>query len=125
MQVKGPAGQPRPVPRCPIKRAAGVLGDRWTLLILRKATAGMTRFDDFRSGLGIADNILSGRLGRLVDAGLMTKVPYRGTGRRRHEYQLTSAGADVLPLLHELCAWGQSHPEPGQNAWLRPQRPAP
>jgi hypothetical protein len=60
--------------------AAGVLGDRWTLLILRKATAGMTRFDDFRSGLGIA-----------VDAGLMTKVPYRGS----------------------------------QNAWLRPQRPAP
>ena len=93
-----------------------MLGDRWTLLILRNATVGMTRFEEFKSDLGIADNILSTRLGRLVDAGLMTKVPYRDNGRSRHEYRLTSAGADVLPLLHALCAWGQRHTEPGQPA---------
>ncbi len=116
MQAKEPAIRPRPAPPCPIGRAADVLGDRWTLLILRDATLGTTRFDDFKSGLGIADNILSARLGRLVDAGLMARVPYRDNGRSRLEYRLTSAGADVLPLLHALAAWGQRHTEPGQAA---------
>lgn len=114
MQAKEPGAAPGLAPPCPIGRAADVLGDRWTLLILRNATVGMTRFEEFKSDLGIADNILSTRLGRLVNAGLMTKVPYRDNGRSRHEYRLTSAGADVLPLLHALCAWGQRHTEPGQ-----------
>jgi DNA-binding HxlR family transcriptional regulator len=114
MQAKESAAEPRLAPPCPIGRAADVLGDRWTLLILRNATVGMTRFDDFKSDLGIADNILSARLGRLVDAGLMTKAPYHDNGRRRHEYRLTSPGADVLPLLHALCAWGQRHTEPAE-----------
>jgi DNA-binding HxlR family transcriptional regulator len=116
MQVKESATPPRPAPPCPIGRAADVLGDRWTLLILRNATVGVTRFEDFRSDLGIADNILSARLGRLVDAGLMIKVPYRDNGRTRHEYRLTGAGADALPLLHALAAWGQRHTEPAQPA---------
>lgn len=116
MQVKKSAAGPRVAPPCPIGRAADVLGDRWTLLILRNATVGTTRFDDFKSDLGIADNILSTRLSRLVDAGLLTKVPYDDNGRRRHEYRLTGAGADVLPLLHALCTWGQRHTEPGQPA---------
>ena len=114
MKAKGPGAEPRVAPPCLIGRAADVLGDRWTLLILRNATVGTTRFDDFKSELGIADNILSARLGRLVDSGLMTKVPYRDNGRMRHEYRLTSAGADVLPLLHALAAWGKRHTEPGQ-----------
>jgi DNA-binding HxlR family transcriptional regulator len=114
MKAKDPATQPTQAPPCPIGRATDVLGDRWTLLILRNATVGMTRFEEFKSDLGIADNILSTRLGRLVEAGLMTKVPYRDNGRQRHEYRLTSAGADVLPLLHALCAWGQRYTEPGQ-----------
>ena len=80
------------------------VGDRWTLLILRNANLGTTRFDDFRSELGIADNILSARLARLVQAGLLTRLPYRGTGRTRHEYRLTTAGADMLPVLHALAA---------------------
>jgi DNA-binding HxlR family transcriptional regulator len=116
MQAKEPATQSRPAPPCPIGRAADLLGDRWTLLILRNATVGTTRFDDFKSDLGIADNILSARLGRLVDAGLMTKVPYRDNGRGRYEYRLTDAGADVLPLLHALAAWGQRHTEPSEPA---------
>src|SRR6185437_6288682 len=99
MQAREPAAEPRRAPPCPIGRAADVLGDRWTLLILRNATVGMTRFDEFKSDLGIADNVLSTRLGRLVDAGLLTKAPYRHEGRTRYEYRLTEAGADVLPLL--------------------------
>ena len=116
MQARGQAPEPRQAPPCPIGRAAELLGDRWTLLILRNATVGMTRFDEFKSDLGIADNILSTRLGRLVDAGVLTKVPYRDNGRGRHEYRLTESGADVLPLLHALSRWGQRYTEPDAPA---------
>ncbi|MFC7641932.1 winged helix-turn-helix transcriptional regulator [Streptosporangium lutulentum] len=68
-----------PVP-CPIGRAVGLLGERWTLLILRNANLGTTRFDAFRAELGVADNILSNRLARLVEAGLLARVPYRDGG---------------------------------------------
>jgi DNA-binding HxlR family transcriptional regulator len=107
---------PRADSPCPIARAADVLGDRWTLLILRNATLGMTRFDEFKSDLGIADNILSGRLARLVRGGLLTKVPYRDQGRTRREYRLTPAGADLLPILHALAEWGRDHTEPAEPA---------
>jgi DNA-binding HxlR family transcriptional regulator len=96
---------------CPMGRAIDVLGDRWTLLILRNATLGVTRFEGFRSELGIADNILSNRLARLVDAGVLARVPYRDQRRTRHEYRLTTAGADVLGVLHALAGWGQDHTE--------------
>jgi DNA-binding HxlR family transcriptional regulator len=101
---------------CPIARAADVLGDRWTLLIMRNATLGTTRFDDFRADLGIADNVLSTRLARLVETGLLAKVPYRDGGRTRHEYRLTTAGADLLPILHTLADWGQRHTTPAEPA---------
>jgi DNA-binding HxlR family transcriptional regulator len=101
---------------CPVGRAIDVLGERWTLLILRNATMGVTRFDDFRAGLGIADNILSNRLARLVDAGLLVRMPYRDRRRTRHEYRLTTAGADVLGVLHALAGWGQEHTEPSRPA---------
>ena len=94
---------------CPIARAADVLGEPWTLLILRNATAGTTRFEDFRTQLGIADNVLTTRLAKLVDRGLLTKLPYRDGGRTRHEYRLTQAGSDALPVLHALGTWGHSH----------------
>jgi DNA-binding HxlR family transcriptional regulator len=97
---------------CPIGRAIDVLGDRWILLILRNATMGVTRFDGFRAGLGIADNILSNRLARLVDAGLLVRMPYRDHRRTRHEYRLTTAGADALDVLHALAGWGQEHTQP-------------
>jgi DNA-binding HxlR family transcriptional regulator len=95
-------------------RAIDVLGDRWTLLILRNATMGVTRFEDFRAELGIADNILSNRLARLVDAGVLVRVPYRDRQRTRHEYRLTTAGADVLGVLHALAGWGQEHTVPSR-----------
>ncbi|MFI5613049.1 winged helix-turn-helix transcriptional regulator [Amycolatopsis sp. NPDC051903] len=94
---------------CPIARAVDVLGEPWTLLILRNATTGTTRFDDFRAELGIADNVLSTRLAKLTEAGLLARVPYRDGGRTRHEYRLTQAGADALPVLLTLAAWGDEH----------------
>lgn len=101
--------------RCPIGRAIDVLGDRWTLLILRNATMGVRRFDDFRAELGIADNILSNRLSRLVDAGVLVRVPYRDRRRMRHEYRLTTAGADAVRVLHALAGWGEDHTEPSRR----------
>jgi DNA-binding HxlR family transcriptional regulator len=101
---------------CPIGRAGDLLGDRWTLLILRDATAGITRFDAFRENLGIADNILSARLARLVEAGVLVKAPYRDGNRTRHEYRLTQAGADLLPMLRALADWGTRHTSPATEA---------
>ncbi|WP_326568692.1 helix-turn-helix domain-containing protein [Amycolatopsis rhabdoformis] len=94
---------------CPIARGADVLGEPWTLVILRDAHLGTTRFDDFRSHLGIADNVLASRLARMVETGLMTRVPYRDGGRTREEYRLTQAGADTLPVIHALGAWGDTY----------------
>jgi DNA-binding HxlR family transcriptional regulator len=101
---------------CPIGRAGEVLGDRWTLLILRDATAGITRFDAFRESLGIADNILSARLRRLIEAGVLVKVPYHDGSRTRYEYRLTRAGADLLPVLRALADWGGRHTKPAAAA---------
>ena len=100
---------------CPIGRAAELIGDRWTLLILRHATLGVTRFDELRGALGIADNILSNRLARLVENGLLAKVPYRDERRTRHEYRLTQAGADTFPVLSALAAWGTEHTRPARG----------
>jgi DNA-binding HxlR family transcriptional regulator len=99
---------------CPIGRAAELLGDRWMLLILRHATMGVTRFDEFRTELGIADNILSGRLTRLTANGMLVRVPYRDERRTRHEYRLTRAGADTYPVLSALAVWGTEHTRPVQ-----------
>ncbi|MCI2417452.1 helix-turn-helix transcriptional regulator [Saccharopolyspora sp. K220] len=95
---------------CPIGRAVDVLGDPWTLLILRQAMTGCTRYDEFRNTIGISDNILSVRLKRLLAAGLLIQVPYRADGgRTRQEYRLTEAGANTLPVLHALAEWGHAH----------------
>jgi DNA-binding HxlR family transcriptional regulator len=97
---------------CPIGRAGELLGDRWTLLILRDANGGIRRFDDFQANLGIADNILAARLRHLVEAGLLVKVPYRDGNRTRQEYRLTQAGADFLPVLRALADWGAQYTKP-------------
>jgi DNA-binding HxlR family transcriptional regulator len=95
--------------RCPIARSLDVVGDPWVLLILRGAFQGTTRFDDFRRSLGVADTVLSRRLAGMVDAGLLVRTPYRGEQRTHHEYRLTEAGADLLPVLHALTLWGEKH----------------
>jgi DNA-binding HxlR family transcriptional regulator len=94
---------------CPIGRAGTLLGDRWILLILRDATLGVRRFDEFRGHLGIADNILSDRLRRLVDNQVLVKVPYHDGRRQRYEYRLTQAGADLAPTLRALADWGHRY----------------
>jgi DNA-binding HxlR family transcriptional regulator len=98
-------------PVCSIARALQVVGDRWTLLIVREAALwGVTRFADFRDRLGIAPDLLTARLGVLVDAGIMQKQPYREPGARtRYSYHLTSAGEQLRLVLAALQQWGDDN----------------
>lgn len=98
--------------RCPIARSLDVLGDPWLVLVLREAITGSRRYEQFRSSLGIADNVLTRRLNTMVDAGLLRRVPYRGQHRTHDEYHLTDAGADLLPVLNALVLWGERHTSP-------------
>jgi len=94
---------------CPIARGLDVLGDPWVMLVLREVMSGVHRFDELRERLGAADNVLSSRLHRLVDEGLLTRQPYDSGNRTRSEYFLTEAGADALPVLNALVRWGNRH----------------
>lgn len=86
-----------------------MIGDRWTLLILRSALYGVRRFDDFQAELGTPRTILSGRLKALVDADLLKKRTYKIEGRRaRPEYVLTDKGSALRPVLIALTQWGDS-----------------
>jgi DNA-binding HxlR family transcriptional regulator len=99
-----------PEDSCSIARSLGVLGEKWTFLILRDAFDGLTRFDEFRRSLGIASDVLSARLAALVEHGVLEKVDYQESGeRRRHAYQLTDAGRELLPALLALQQWGDQH----------------
>src|SRR5690349_12513843 len=89
---------------CPIARSLDVVGEWWTLLIIRDALAGTTRFEDFRK-IGIADNILSARLELLVAEGILERRAYRERPLR-HEYVLTEKGRDLLPVVMALARWG-------------------
>jgi DNA-binding HxlR family transcriptional regulator len=95
---------------CGVSRSLSVLGERWTLLVLRDALDGTTRFEDFRTSLGIAPDVLADRLATLVEAGVMTREAYREPGlRTRHEYQLTDAGRDLHVVVGALQQWGDAH----------------
>ena len=93
---------------CPIARSLAVLGDTWSMLILRDAHAGLTRFDQFRKNLGIAPTILTRRLASLTEEGLLEKQRY-SEHPPREEYLLTAAGRDFLPVLFMIGAWGRKH----------------
>ncbi|NUF52233.1 helix-turn-helix transcriptional regulator [Acinetobacter seifertii] len=93
---------------CPIARTLSVLGDAWSMLILRDAHAGFTRFDQFRKSLGIAPTMLTKRLSVLVEEGLLEKRQY-SEHPPREEYLLTEAGKDFLPALFVIGAWGRKH----------------
>jgi DNA-binding HxlR family transcriptional regulator len=86
-------------------RSAHVLGDSWNLLIIRQACLGTRRFDDFKKALGIGRNILTTHLNRLVEDGLLVRVPYQERPLR-HEYRLTDKGREVYPILAAMAAWG-------------------
>jgi DNA-binding HxlR family transcriptional regulator len=93
---------------CPIGRGLAKVGDAWSMLILRDAGLGLTRFDQFRASLGIAPNILTRRLKALTQAGLLEKRPY-SEHPPREEYVITEAGRDFLPVLQAIGAWGRRH----------------
>lgn len=89
---------------CPIARTLDIVGEWWTLLIVRDALVGVRRFDDFRK-TGIADNILSARLDLLVHEGILERRAYQ-EHPLRHEYVLTEKGHDLLPVIAGLGTWG-------------------
>ena len=93
---------------CPISRSLAFAGDAWSLLILRDAHAGLTRFDEFRKSLGIAPTMLTRRLATLMEEGLLEKRRY-SERPPREEYLLTAAGRDFLPVLFMIGAWGRQY----------------
>ena len=93
---------------CSIAAALDVVGEPWTLLIVRDALYGVRRFDEFQANLGVARNVLTARLKRLVEAGLFRKVAYQQRPLR-HEYRLTDKGAALFPVIVGLKEWGDRH----------------
>lgn len=93
---------------CPISRSLACVGDAWSMLILRDASLGLTRFDQFRTSLGIAPSILTRRLAVLTEEGLLEKRRY-SERPPRDEYLLTDAGRDFIPVLVLIGAWGQKY----------------
>lgn len=103
MNSKNPSTSP-----CPIARALDVLGDAWSMLILRDAAVGLTRFDQFRKSLGIAPTMLTKRLAALTEEQLLEKRLY-SERPPREEYLLTEAGRAYLPVLFMIGAWGRKY----------------
>ena len=100
---------------CSLARSVDVFGDSWTLLLVRDAMHGLSRFDEFQRSLHIARNTLSDRLGKLVDAGIMTKRFYQDNPPR-YEYLLTEMGRDFFPVLAAMLAWGDKWLDGGAGA---------
>jgi DNA-binding HxlR family transcriptional regulator len=96
---------------CSVAQCLEVVGEWWSLLIVRDVFLGVTRFDDFQERLGISRNILSQRLARLVEYGVLTKVPY-SEHPPRVEYKLTPKGRDLWPVLTAMRQWGDAHAAP-------------
>ena len=93
---------------CSIARALEIVGERWTLLIVRDAFLGLRRFDEFHESLGIARNVLTDRLNRLVDEGILERVRY-SERPERYEYRLTRKGKDLQIALAGLTQWGDKY----------------
>ena len=93
---------------CSIARALEIVGERWTLLIVRDVFLGRRRFDEFQKSLRISRNVLTERLGRLVDEGILERVPYQ-EHPKRYEYRLTQKGRDLHLALTGLRQWGDTY----------------
>jgi DNA-binding HxlR family transcriptional regulator len=98
---------------CSIARSLELIGERWTLLIIRDIFRRTRRFDELQRNLGIARNVLANRLDRLVEQGILEKRPYQERPPR-YEYFLTEKGIDLWPVLVSLIKWGDKH-EPGEH----------
>lgn len=93
---------------CPVARSVDLLADPWTLLIVRDAFDGVARFGAFQRSLGVARNVLAGRLRALVDAGILETTP-ASDGTAYHEYALTPRGRDLFPVVVALRQWAEAH----------------
>mgnify|MGYP001242774773 CR=1 FL=1 len=104
---------------CPVARALSVVGDRWTLLILRECFFRVRRFEDFQTRLGITRPVLSERLHRLIEDGVLMKRLYQERPLR-HEYVLTEKGKALSPVLTALLVWGNEHMRaPGEPVYMQ------
>ena len=96
---------------CSVAQCLEVMGEWWSMLIIRDAFLGVTRFDQFQARLGISRNVLNQRLAHLVEAGVLTKVPY-SEHPPRHDYRLTDKGRDLWPVLTTMRQWGDRYAAP-------------
>jgi DNA-binding HxlR family transcriptional regulator len=95
---------------CTIGAALAIVGEKWTFLVLREAFNGVRRFEDIRRRISAPRQILSDRLARLVEQGVLRKVPYREAGQRaRSEYRLTEKGLALFPVMVSLLEWGNAY----------------
>jgi DNA-binding HxlR family transcriptional regulator len=95
---------------CSVQRTLDVIGDRWSLLVLREAFNGVRRFDDIAAHLGVSQSVLARRLQALVDGNVLARSAYREAGRRtRHEYRLTEQGRELFPVITALMQWGDRY----------------
>lgn len=101
---------------CSLADSLNLIGEWWTILILRESFFGTRRFEDFQQHLGIARNILTARLSTLCDNGILERVPVK-EGAKRHEYRLTTMGRDLLTVIIALTQWG--------DRWLGKEQGAP
>ncbi|MEH0845579.1 helix-turn-helix domain-containing protein [Micromonospora sp. CPCC 205711] len=105
-----PAALDWSVENCTIARAMAILGERWTLVVLREVFNGIRRFDDMRVRTRIPRQVLTDRLATLVEHGVLRREPYREPGSRlRHEYRLTDKGLDLWPVLVAVLGWGDRY----------------
>jgi DNA-binding HxlR family transcriptional regulator len=96
---------------CSVAQCLEVVGEWWSMLIVRDTFMGVTRFDDFQSRLGISRNILQDRLSKLVEAGVLIRIPY-SEHPLRHDYKLTEKGRDLWPILTAMRQWGDHYAAP-------------
>lgn len=99
---------------CSIAGTLGVVGDRWTLLVVREAFLGNHRFEDIQRRLGVARNVLTDRLARLVEEGVLERERY-SERPERFEYHLTDKGLDLWPVVVALLHWGDRHRDDGRR----------
>jgi len=110
-----------PTQYCSVASTLEIIGERWTILILRDVFMGIRRFEELQRHLGVARNILQTRLERLVEAGIVRKRPYQERPLR-HEYRLTEKGADLWPVLVSLLKWGDKYAIEGERPMILQHR---
>jgi DNA-binding HxlR family transcriptional regulator len=105
-----PAALDWSVDNCTIARAMAILGEKWTVVVLREVFTGIRRFEDMRERTQIPRQVLTNRLAMLVRQGVLRREPYREPGARlRHEYRLTAMGLDLWPVLVSVLEWGDRY----------------